>query len=58
MYICPEREGMETKKRLVAEIPPEIHKEIKIQAAFGNMTMRKWVIRAIIEKIQRDKKYQ
>lgn len=46
------------KKRLVADIPLELHNEVKKQAMFINITLRKWIVRAIIEKIQRDKKYQ
>lgn len=45
-------------KRLSIDIPLELHKEIKKRALFVNITLRKWVIRAIIEKMKQEDKYQ
>jgi predicted HicB family RNase H-like nuclease len=44
--------------RLSIDIPPELHVEIKSQAAFKGITIRKYVIRAILEKIKKDRHYQ
>lgn len=46
------------QKRLTLEIPEELHAKIKIEAIFVNITLRKYVMRAIIEKIQRDKVFR
>lgn len=61
MYKCPRRSVEEkTKKRklkrLIAEIPIEIHCEIKSIAASQNLTIRQFVFRAIVEKIKRERK--
>jgi len=45
-------------KRLVMEIPEGIHKEIKVQAVWKNITMRKYILQAVMEKIAHDKQYQ
>jgi hypothetical protein len=43
------------KSLLVIEIPIEIHTEIKKRAIFRNITMRKWVLIALIEQIKKEK---
>ena len=48
---------MEKKKYFIFEIPEEIRKLIKIKAAEANCTMRRYVLRAILEKIKRDEGY-
>jgi hypothetical protein len=45
-------------KRLIAEIPEDIHHEVKSQAAWYNISIRKFVLQAVIEKINRNKKIQ
>jgi hypothetical protein len=45
-------------KRLIADIPEDLHKELKTLAAVRNITIRKYVIRAIVEKIAHDTKHQ
>jgi len=45
-------------KRLIAEIPLEIHNEIKKKAIFHNISLRKWVLQAIMEKITKEEQYQ
>jgi hypothetical protein len=42
-------------KRLVVEIPLELHQDIKIRAIFRNITLRKWVLIAMLEQIKREK---
>jgi len=44
--------------RLIAEIPAEIHREVKLQAIWRNITMRQFTLMAILEKIKRDKIYE
>jgi len=41
--------------RLNVEIPKEIHKHIKMQSVFQNITIRVWVLRAIMDKIKKEK---
>lgn len=45
-------------KRLTIEIPEDLHKEIKVEAAFRNITIRKYVLQAVLERMKQDKKYQ
>ena len=49
---------MTKKKYFIFEIPLEIHKRLKAAAALYGLTMRKYIIRAIIEKIARDESYK
>ena len=41
--------------RLVADIPQSIHQEIKSRSAWYNISMRKYILQAIMERIKRDK---
>ena len=41
-------------KKLVIDIPEEDHAEIKMISAHAGETMKKWVLRAIAERIRRD----
>jgi hypothetical protein len=43
---------------LVVEIPKDLHRIIKEQALFRNITIRKYIIQAVIERMKRDEKYQ
>jgi len=43
-------------KQLNFEIAEELHKNIAIHAASYNMTIRRWILMAIAEKIEREKK--
>jgi hypothetical protein len=45
----------QTDRRLVVEIKPELHQDIKLRAVFRNITIRKWVLIAILEQIKREK---
>lgn len=55
MEITPS--GRKSPKRLLIDIPDQLHEEIKKRAATRNITMRKWVIRAVMRVIEEEKKY-
>jgi hypothetical protein len=44
--------------RLTIEIPESLRSEIKAQAAFKNITIKRYLIQAFVEKIKKDKQYQ
>lgn len=48
----------QTPKRLLIDIPAELHKEIKVRAAVKNITLKAWVLRAICEAIKTEKSYE
>lgn len=48
------KENESNFKRLVLEVPKELHKNIKTRALVRNITMRKWVVMAIVEQIKRE----
>ena len=43
------------EKRLVIEIAKDLHHDIKMRALFKNITVRKYVIIAVLEQIKKDK---
>jgi len=45
------------KKFFIFEIPIEVRKLLKIRAAELNITMRRYVLRAILEKLKRDEDF-
>lgn len=45
-------------KRLVLEIDEELHKEIKRRALERNITLRRWVLRAIKQQIKYEQQYE
>jgi predicted HicB family RNase H-like nuclease len=45
-------------KRLVMDIPKELHSKIKSEAAIRNISMKEYVKRALAEKLSRDEKYK
>jgi predicted HicB family RNase H-like nuclease len=49
-----EKESVVHYKRLVLEITKDLHANIKSRAAVRNITMRKWVMMAIVEQIKRE----
>lgn len=49
---------IKTSKQLLIEIPVHLHSEIKIRATQRNITMRLWILRAIINAINNEKKYE
>lgn len=49
---------MENKKYLLIEITPEEHQIIKRSALERYISMRKWVLEAIVEKIATEGRYR
>jgi len=45
------------KKRLSLDISKELHKKIKIRAAIRNISMLRWISRAIMKAIKEEEKY-
>lgn len=45
-------------KRLLIELPADDHAEIKIRAARKNVTIKKWVLRAIAKAIIEENTYE
>ncbi|MCK9570509.1 hypothetical protein M0R72_16295 [Candidatus Pacearchaeota archaeon] len=45
-------------QRMVIDLSVELHHKVKTEALFRNITMKRYVIEAILERIKRDKKYQ
>lgn len=45
-------------KRILLDNTPEFHAEIKSRAAARGVTIKAYVIRAIIEQIKRDQQYE
>jgi len=44
-------------KRLIADINEDLHIEIKTMASFHNVSMKKYITQAILQKLNTDKKY-
>jgi hypothetical protein len=44
-------------KRLILDNTPDMHAEIKAKAALRGMSMKDYVLRAILRQMQEDKKY-
>lgn len=47
-----------TPKRLLIELPEEWHQEIKVSAANKNISIKTYVLRAVIKQIKEDKQYE
>jgi predicted HicB family RNase H-like nuclease len=47
-----------TPKRLVLNIPEQLHQEIKQRALDRNITLRKYVLQALMTRIQNENKYE
>lgn len=47
-----------THKRLTLDLPPDLIRDIKIAAAYRVISMKRYVMYAIIEKMTRDKQYE
>jgi len=45
-------------KRLSLDISDELHQEIKIRAAKRNITMKKYIVRSILDLIKKEKEYE
>jgi predicted DNA binding CopG/RHH family protein len=46
------------EKRIIIEVSSEDHKEIKRRATNRGITIRKWVLDAIADKIKKEKQYE
>lgn len=46
------------KKKFIIELEEDIHKDIKRRCVERNITMRKWVLIAIIERIKREEGFE
>lgn len=44
-------------KRLAVNLPSDIHAKIKLASVKRNITITKWVMRAIFQKLVHDKKF-
>ena len=49
---------MEKIKRLLLNVSDELHKEVKSRAVYKNISMKKWILQAILEKIKKENQYQ
>ncbi len=45
------------RKQIIFDIPEDIHKQIKILAAMRNITMSRWMQKAINERIQKEMRH-
>lgn len=45
-------------KGLKVDINEMLHKEIKTRAAFRGMTIKKWILNAIVEQIKMEESYR
>jgi len=46
------------QKRLVVDLNKDLHVIIKSKAAFRNITIKKWILIAIAERIKQETKYE
>ena len=46
------------QKRITIVTGSEVHTEVKKRAALSGISIRKWVMRAIMDKIKKEKKYE
>ncbi len=45
-------------KRILIDVDEKLHSDIKIRAAFKNISIRAWILRAIAAAIEEEKKYE
>lgn len=45
-------------KKLIVEIPEEIHTTIKLKAILKNISMKTWVLRVIVREIEKEAMYE
>ena len=45
-------------KFMIIEIPIQLHNEIKTRAAIRGMTLKKYVMQAVSNRIEKEKKYE
>jgi predicted HicB family RNase H-like nuclease len=51
-------EEKKSKKRLVIEVDDRMHETIKDRANHRHVTIRKWVLRALLEAIKKEQQYE
>jgi predicted HicB family RNase H-like nuclease len=44
----------ENRKKVIFELPLELHTEVKVAAAKRNISMSLWIHRAILDKIKKE----
>lgn len=49
--------GNVMKKRLFVEVDEELHKIVKIRAIERNITLSKWILRAIKQALKQEQQY-
>ena len=49
---------LEDKKRFLIELTDDIHKNIKRRCLDRNITMRRWILTAIIERIKTEEGFE
>jgi hypothetical protein len=46
-----------TKKKIIFNVYPEFHREVKVRAGIRNMTIKEYVMRALTETLIQERKY-
>jgi predicted HicB family RNase H-like nuclease len=46
--------GRKSPKRILIDVPEEVHKAVKEKAAGRNVTLRRWVLQAIKMRLDRE----
>ncbi len=49
-----EEKQLKTPKKLTIDIRPDYHKRMKLLAINRNMTLRKWVLQTLMERVLRE----
>ncbi len=52
------KDNLNQIKRLIVDIPNELHIEIKMRATKRGISIKKYIIRAIMETIKKEKEYE
>ncbi len=52
-----EQQERSNRKRLSLDIPMELYKEIARSTIDRNCTLTKWIIRALISELQKERRY-
>ena len=45
-------------KRIIMNVPDELHKRIKLNATYKNISITAWILEAIVVKMQEEDKYK
>lgn len=45
------------KKKIIFEVPEELHKQIKVAAARRNISMSLWITRELVRKLKKEETY-